>query len=46
VTAPDPVSESERAEDRRALKGIVFWLVGCSIAAVLFLLFAIYLDWV
>jgi len=43
---PPPGSAEERAQDLRALKLFVLWLGGCAAIAALFLLFAIYLDWV
>jgi hypothetical protein len=42
---PPPLTEEERAADRRALKVLVLWLGGCAAIAAVFLVVAIYLDW-
>lgn len=44
--APPPLSEEERAADQRALKWIVGWLGGCAFLGGLYLVFAIWLDWI
>lgn len=43
---PSPLSPEEAAADRRSLKLLVFWLGGCAFVGALYLLFAIWLDWV
>ena len=43
---PEPGSPEERAADLRTLKLFVFWMGGCAALAALFLVLAIYLDWV
>lgn len=43
---PTPLSPEEAAADRRSLKLLVFWLGGCAFIGALYLLFAIWLDWV
>jgi hypothetical protein len=42
---PAPGSPEERAQDLRTLKIFVVWLGGCAAIAALFLVFAIWLDW-
>ena len=43
---PPPLSPEEAAADRRSLKVLVLWLGGCAFVGALYLLFAIWLDWV
>ena len=43
---PPPGSQEERAQDIRALKIFLLWIGGCAAVAAIFLLFAIWLDWV
>jgi hypothetical protein len=43
---PSPLSPEEAAADRRSLKVLVIWLGGCAFVGALYLLFAIWLDWV
>ena len=43
---PSPLSDEERAADRRSLKWIVGWLGGCAFFGGLFLVYAIWKDWV
>jgi hypothetical protein len=42
----DPLSSAERAADQRSLKLIVGWLGGCALLGGVYLVFAIWLDWV
>jgi len=41
-----PGSGDERAEDLRVLKGMLFWLSLWAFAGLLFLILAIWVDWV
>jgi hypothetical protein len=43
---PAPGSPEERAADVRALKIFVLWLGGCAALGALYLVLAIWLDWV
>ena len=43
---PAPESAEERRGDRRALKVIVIWFCVCATLAALYLVLAIYVDWV
>lgn len=43
---PGALSEAERAADRRSLVVIVAWLGGCAFLGALYLVLAIWLDWV
>jgi len=45
-SAPSPLTAEEQAADRRSLKVLVCWLGGCAFVGALYLLFAIWLDWV
>ncbi len=43
---PEPLSEAERAADQRSLRLLIGWLGGCALLGGLYLVFAIWLDWV
>jgi hypothetical protein len=44
--APDPGSPEERAADRRALKVMLIWFCVMVTLAALYLVLAIYVDWI
>ncbi|MBM4016253.1 MAG: hypothetical protein FJ293_14990 [Planctomycetes bacterium] len=45
-SSPEPLSAAERAADQRSLRLLVGWLGGCALLGSLYLVFAIWLDWV
>jgi hypothetical protein len=44
--APAPGSPEERAADRRALKAMLVWFGVCALLGALYLVLAIYVDWI
>lgn len=44
--APAPGSPEERAADRRALKAMLLWFCAMALIAALYLVLAIYVDWI
>ncbi len=44
--APDGSGGETSADDARAFRTIIFWIVGCALLGALFLIFAIWVDWV